>query len=76
MMERETSSRRFPEIGLNEPHHSTTHNPDVTARLENITMINTYQVSLFAHFLKKLASRRRTATARCSITPSSSTVRV
>ena len=48
MMERETSSRRFPEIGLNEPHHSTTHNPDVAARLENITMINTYQVSLLA----------------------------
>jgi hypothetical protein len=55
MMERETSSRRFPEIGLNEPHHSTTHNPDVAARLENITMINTYQVSLLAHFLDKLA---------------------
>ena len=56
MMERETSSRRFPEIGMNEPHHSTTHNPDVTARLENITIINTYQVSLLAHFLKKLES--------------------
>jgi hypothetical protein len=55
MMERETSSRRFPEIGLNEPHHSTTHNPDVAARLENITMINTYQVSLLAYFLEKLA---------------------
>jgi hypothetical protein len=55
MMERETSSRRFPEIGLNEPHHSTTHNPDVAARLENITMINAYQVSLFAYFLERLA---------------------
>jgi hypothetical protein len=55
MMERETSSRRFPEIGLNEPHHSTTHNPDVAARLENITMINAYQVSLFAYFLDRLA---------------------
>jgi hypothetical protein len=55
MMERETSSRRFPEIGLNEPHHSTTHNPDVSARLENITMINTYQVSLLSYFLERLA---------------------
>jgi hypothetical protein len=55
MMERETSSRRFPEIGLNEPHHSTTHNPDVAARLENITMINAYQVSLFAYFLERMA---------------------
>ena len=55
MMERETSSRRFPEISLNEPHHSTTHNPDVAARLENITMINAYQVSLFAYFLERLA---------------------
>jgi hypothetical protein len=55
MMERETSSRRFPEIGLNEPHHSTTHNPDVAARLENITMINTYQVSLLSYFLERLA---------------------
>src|SRR5690606_5276966 len=56
LMEREFSSRRFPEIGLNGPHHSTTHNPDVVARLENITIINTYQVSLLAHFLEKLAS--------------------
>ncbi len=55
MMERETSSRRFPEISLNEPHHSTTHNPDVAARLENITLINIYQASLFAHFLEKMA---------------------
>ncbi len=56
LMEREFSSRRFPEIGLNEPHHSTTHNPDVVARLENITLINTYQVSLLAYFLEKLAN--------------------
>jgi len=55
LMERELSSRRFPEIGLNDPHHSTTHNPDVSARLEMITMINTYQTSLFAHFVEKLA---------------------
>ncbi len=55
LMERELSSRRFPEIGLNDPHHSTTHNPDVSARLEMITMINTYQTSLFAHFVDRLA---------------------
>jgi hypothetical protein len=55
LMERESSSRRFPEIGMDAPHHSTTHNPDVAARLENITMINVYQASLLAHFLDRLA---------------------
>lgn len=55
LMERESSSRRFPEIGMDMPHHSTTHNPDVATRLENITMINMYQVSLLAYFLDRLA---------------------
>jgi hypothetical protein len=58
MMERESSSRRFPEIGMDAPHHSTTHNPDVAARLENITLINTYQVSLAGYFLDRLAKTK------------------
>jgi hypothetical protein len=55
LMERESSSRRFPEIGVDSPHHSQTHNPDVVARLENIMMINAYQATLFAHFVEKLS---------------------
>jgi len=56
MMAKDASMISYTNLGISEPHHSTTHNPDVAARLENITLINTYQVSLFAHFLKKLES--------------------
>src|SRR5579862_4974456 len=52
MMAREFSNRRFPEIGVSEPHHSMTHHPDVAMRLENVTKINTYHTSLFAYYLE------------------------
>ena len=51
---RETSQRTFPEIGVPEPHHSTSHNPNEAVRYEKISRIDTYLVELFAHFLEKL----------------------
>ena len=51
---RETSQRTFPEIGVPEPHHSTSHNPNEAVRYEKIGKIDTYLVELFAHFLSQL----------------------
>ena len=51
---RETSQRTFPEIGVPEPHHTTSHNSDESVRREKIGKIDTYFVDLFAYFLDKL----------------------
>src|SRR5882672_9788658 len=54
MMAREVSYRTFPMLGISEGFHPASHHQNNAARLENLTKINTYHVSLLAHFLEKL----------------------
>ncbi|MBV9503787.1 MAG: DUF1552 domain-containing protein [Acidobacteriia bacterium] len=56
MMAREVSYRTFPMLGIAEGFHPASHHQNNPARLENLTKINTYHVSLLAHFLEKLRS--------------------
>jgi hypothetical protein len=56
MMAREVSYRTFPMLGISEGFHPASHHQNNAARLENLTKINTYHVSLVAHFLEKLRS--------------------
>jgi hypothetical protein len=56
MMAREVSYRTFPMLGISEGFHPASHHQNNPARLENLTKINTYHVSLLAHFLEKLRS--------------------
>jgi len=56
MMAREVSYRTFPMLGISEGFHPASHHQNDPARLENLTKINTYHVSLLAHFLEKLRS--------------------
>jgi len=56
MMAREVSYRTFPMLGISEGFHPASHHQNNPARLENLTKINTYHVSLVAHFLEKLRS--------------------
>jgi hypothetical protein len=56
MMAREVSYRTFPMLNLSEPFHPASHHQNNPARLENLTKINTYHVSLLAHFLERLRS--------------------
>jgi hypothetical protein len=51
---RETSTRTYPEIGVSEPHHPLTHNGGNPEKLEKVSRINAFHVSLFAYFLEKL----------------------
>ena len=53
---RETSNRTYPEIGVPEPHHPTSHHGNDPAKLAMIAKINQFHVSLFGYFLEKLAS--------------------
>jgi len=53
---RELSNRTYPEIGVPEPHHPTSHHGNDPEKVEKISKINTFHVSLFARFLEKLKS--------------------
>src|SRR5438445_3282098 len=55
---RETSTRTYPEIGVSEPHHPTTHHKNDPEKLANLAKINAFHVSLFAYYLDKLKSTR------------------
>jgi Protein of unknown function (DUF1552) len=54
MMAREVSYRTFPMLGISEGFHPASHHQNNPDRLENLTKINTYHVSLMAYFLGKL----------------------
>jgi hypothetical protein len=51
---RETSNRTYPEIGVSDPHHPLSHHGNDPAKIERMSKINTFHVSLFAEFLQKL----------------------
>ena len=54
MMAREVSYRTFPQIGVPDPFHATSHHQDNPEKLEKLTKINTYHVSLIAYFMDKM----------------------
>ncbi len=51
---RETSTRTYPEIGVPDPHHPTTHHRGDPDKLAKVAKINAFHVSLFAYYLEKL----------------------
>src|SRR5438876_1924943 len=53
---RELSNRTYPEIGVPDPHHPTSHHGNDPEKLAKIAKINAFHVSLFAYFLEKLKS--------------------
>jgi Protein of unknown function (DUF1552) len=56
MMAREVSYRTFPMLGIAEGFHPSSHHQNNPDRLEKLTQINTYHVSLMAHMLNRLKS--------------------
>ncbi|MEY4692310.1 MAG: hypothetical protein RIT19_2635, partial [Verrucomicrobiota bacterium] len=55
---RETSNRTYPEIGVPDPHHPLSHHGNDPAKIERMSRINAFHVSLFAEFLQKLKATR------------------
>ena len=53
---REASTRTYPQIGVDEPHHPVSHHGNDPAQLEKLAKINKYHVSLFAYMLEKMQS--------------------
>ncbi len=53
---RETSTRTYPEIGVPDAHHPTSHHSNNPEKVEKLAKINAFHVSLFGYFLDKLRS--------------------
>src|SRR5512132_1405643 len=51
---REQSNRTYPEIGVADPHHPTSHHGNDPVKVAKIAKINTFHVSLFAEFLQRM----------------------
>jgi len=56
MLNRDVSQRVYPEIAISEPHHAMSHHGKDAKKLEGLVKLNTWQVSLFAKFVEKLAN--------------------
>ena len=54
MMAREISNRTYPQVGVSEGHHATSHHANRPEKIDWNARIQTYHVSLFSKFLDKL----------------------
>ncbi len=51
---REQSNRTYPEIGVADPHHPTSHHGNDPVKVAKIAKINAHHVSLFSDFLQRM----------------------
>ena len=56
MMAREVSYRTFPMLGISEAFHPASHHQNNAQRLEQLSKIQTFHVSLWSYLLEKLRS--------------------
>ncbi len=56
MVAREVSNRTYPQIGVPDGHHATSHHQNKPEKIEKLVKIQSYHIGLFADFLKKLQS--------------------
>jgi hypothetical protein len=56
MMGREQTGMSYPELGIAEAHHPTSHHQGDPEKIEKITRINVFHTQLFAYYLDKLQS--------------------
>ena len=54
MLAREVSNRTYPQVGVSEGHHATSHHQNRADKMGNCAKINSYHVSLFRRFLDRL----------------------
>ena len=55
MMAREVSNRTYPQVGVPDGHHATSHHQNRAEKIEKLVRIQTYHLSLFTGFLEKLS---------------------
>src|SRR5271170_1589179 len=56
MVAREVSNRTYPQIGVPDGHHATSHHQNKADKIEKLVKIQHYHLTLFARLLEKLRS--------------------
>jgi hypothetical protein len=56
MLGREVSARAYPEIGVPDAHHPTSHHQNDPDKLAKLSKINVFHTQQFAYFLEKMRS--------------------
>ena len=56
MVAREESNKTYPQIGVHDGHHATSHHQNKPEKIEKLVKIQQYHIGLFARFLDKLKS--------------------
>src|SRR3979411_1402349 len=56
MVAREESNKTYPQVGVHDGHHATSHHQNRPEKIEKLVKLQQYHVGLFADFLKKLQS--------------------
>ncbi len=54
MVAREESNKTYPQVGVHDGHHATSHHQNRPEKIEKLVKIQNYHVGLFAGFLDKL----------------------
>jgi hypothetical protein len=54
MVAREVSNRTYPQIGVPDGHHATSHHQNRPEKIEKLVKIQSYHIGLFARFLESL----------------------
>jgi uncharacterized protein DUF1552 len=54
MVAREESNKIYPQIGVHDGHHATSHHQNRPEKIEKLVKIQHYHIGLFAQFLEKL----------------------
>ena len=54
MMAREVSNRTYPQVGVPDGHHATSHHQNRGDKIEKLIKIQNYHLSLFSKFVEKL----------------------
>jgi Protein of unknown function (DUF1552) len=58
MVAREISNRTYPQIGVPDGHHATSHHQNKPDKIEKLVKIQEYHLTLFAKFLGKLQATK------------------
>jgi len=56
MVAREESNKTYPQVGVHDGHHATSHHQNLPEKIEKLVKIQNYHVTLLARFLGKLKS--------------------
>ncbi len=54
MVAREVSNRTYPQVGVHDGHHATSHHQNKPEKIEKLVRIQNYHVTLFSRFLDKM----------------------